>query len=388
MSKSILMIGVLSSLALGLTGCITKTKTGETRSFFSPNHNTAPAPTPTAPVANPSNFGFSVPVADTQAFNVTYVPRPSEHIAKEVQRVLDGTNRLRAEKGLKPLKLDPNLSAYAQVRASEIAVQYDHRRLDGGSIFAGITNWGFLAENIYSSPKTAEEAVEGWRKSKGHYANMVNPELEIIGIGVVYDANSTWKYHWVQLFATNGAKIAYEFTDSTTNNSSPLSQVVINKTAIPLTLNQTGEWQQITTNGNQGWVNGYNHTRFGVVTPKGATASHLYYQGQRTDDTAMPKSGVATYNGTALIVKNGTVNPNAQSQFTADFRQRKLSGTIKQNGSTLFSLSADINGAAFASKASESVQAQGAFFGKNAEELSGVFKDTNSGTRGVFGAKK
>lgn len=335
-----------------------------------------------------SNFGFSVPVADKQPLNQTFVANPPPQLAQEVQKVLDGTNRLRAEKGLKPLKLDPNLTAYAQVRASEIARQFDHKRLDGGSVFEAPRDWSWVGENNHGGSSTGAGAVESWRNSKGHYENMINPAFEVIGIGLAYDPNSPFKYYWVQFFATNGTKTPYQFIDNATNSPNPLQQVVIDGKNIPLTLNKAGEWQQITTNGNQGWVNGYQHSRFGVVTPQGANESHLYYQGQRTADVAIPKSGTATYNGTALIIKDGKVNPEVKSEFTANFGTRKLGGKLTQNNTTLYNLSADINGGAFASKADAPVQTQGAFFGQNAQELSGAFKDTKTNTKGVFGAKQ
>ncbi|WP_066799801.1 transferrin-binding protein-like solute binding protein [Moraxella oblonga] len=355
------------------------------------NQNTAQNPNNRNNLAtsalNMNNFGFSTPVANKAPLNITYVPRPPAQLAQEVQKVLDGTNRLRAQKGLKPLKLDPNLSAYAQVRASEIAIQFNHKRLDNGTI-------GNFGENNHGGSPMAEGAVESWRKSAGHYANMVNPSYETIGIGIAYDPNSIYKYYWVQIFNAdiyNGKnyKAPYEFIDNTTTNPKPLDQVVINGTAIPLTqLDKQGQWQQIATNGNQGWVNGYQHTRFGVITPQGANASHLYYQGQRTSDVAIPKSGTATYNGTALVVKGSQVNTDVKSQFTANFSTRKLDGKLTQNNATLYNISADINGSGFASKKDAPIQTQGAFFGQNAQELSGVFKDTKTDTKGVFGAKK
>lgn len=379
-------LSVLVSVALfGLVGCASKGSGSETRSanthrptIINPN----PAPTNIQSIAT----AHTIALNDNKAMNITYVPRPTAQMAKEIQKVLDGTNRFRAEKGLKPLKLDPNLSAYAQVRASEIATQYNHKRLSGESI-------GAFGENIYSSPRNAEEALAGWRESDGHYKNMLNSNYQTIGIGAVYDPNSQWKYHWVQIFNSNihygkDFKMPYEFTErDNPTNPKPLEQLIVNGTTVPLPKAQSGSWQAINANGHTGWVNGYEHSRFGSVG-KGNTQTHLFYQGARTDDTAIPKSGKATYNGHALIMKNGTANTNAQSRFTADFGTRKLNGTIHQNNQTLYTLSADINGGAFASKAGASVETQGAFFGQNAEELGGTFKDSKTDTKGVFGAKK
>lgn len=415
-------LSVLVSVALfGLVGCASKGSGSEARSAHN-NGNvslTRPNPQPTTNTtannsinAKPNNntnannntntnknvgininartttiaTAHTIALNDNKAMNITYVARPTAQMAKEIQKVLDGTNRLRAEKGLKPLKLDPNLSAYAQVRASEIAIQFNHQRLSG----EGIGNFG---ENNAGGSATGEGAVGQWRNSKGHYANMVNASYETIGIGAVYDPNSTYKYYWVQIFNAdiyNGKdfKMPYEFTErDNPTNPKPLEQLIVNGTTVPLPKAQSGSWQAINANGHTGWVNGYQHSRFGSVG-KGNAQTHLFYQGARTDDTKMPKSGQATYNGHALIIKNSTANTNAQSRFTANFGTRKLNGTIHQNNQTLYTLSADINGGAFASKAGASVETQGAFFGQNAEELGGTFKDSKTDTKGVFGAKK
>lgn len=378
---------IMGGLLLNLAGCNSNGGFGDSGFLRSASTNPNNNPTLTSASLSMSNFGHTTSLTNKTPLNITYVARPPAELAQEVQKVLDDTNRLRAEKGLKPLKLDPNLTAYAQVRASEIAIQFNHTRLDGGSVFEPPKGWTTVGENNHGGSSTGAGAVESWRNSQGHYKNMINPAFEMIGIGVVYDPNSQLKYHWVQFFATNGTKTPYQFIDTPQSNPNPLQQVVINGNTIPLTLDKAGEWQQITKDG-QGWVNGYQHTRFGVVTPQGVAESHLYYQGQRTADVAIPKSGTATYNGTALIVKDGKVNPEVKSEFTANFGTRKLDGKLTQNNATLYNLSADINGGAFASKADAPVQTQGAFFGQNAQELSGAFKDTKTNTKGVFGAKQ
>lgn len=379
---------LMGVVVLNLVGCSSK-KSDETRSAYNyhptitnPNTNTNTSVYTTTATAH------AIALSDNKAINITYVTRPTAQETKEIQKVLDGTNRLRIEKGLKPLRLDQNLSAYAQVRASELAILYKHQRLDGDSVFSTPKEWRKIAENIYNGPTTAEKAVEGWKNSKGHYGNMIDPALEIIGIGFVFDPQSPQKYHWVQFFATEGTKTPYEFTErDNPANPKPLEQLIVNGSTISLPKVQSGNWQAINANGHTGWVNGYQHSRFGSVG-KNNNQTHLFYQGSRTDDTKMPKSGQVTYSGHALIIKNGVTNTNAQSHFTANFSTRKLDGTIRQNNNTLYSLTADINGGSFASKAGASMETQGAFFGENADELGGIFKDTKTDTKGVFGAKK
>lgn len=341
---------------------------------------------PTSNISALSAVSFVSPISNNKALNVTYVPRPTGNMADEIKKALDNTNKLRAEKGLKPLVLDENLSAYAQMRATEIETLFDHKRPSGEGI-------GNLGENLAAGSASADSTVlTQWRNSSGHYNNIIHAQYDKIGIGFVYVPNSTYKYYWVQIFdgaAYNGKNntVPYAFVDGTQGSTKPLEQLVIGNTTIALTPTKAGEWQRLTANNHQGWVAGYQHSRFGIVTPTGQSAQ-LFYQGLRTTDSQMPKSDTATYNGVGLMVKNGQISTDLTARFTADFGKRTLNGSLTQNGTTLYALSADINGGAFASKTGANVETQGVFFGNNADELSGVFKDTKSDTKGVFGAKK
>lgn len=381
-------LSVLMSVAVfGLAGCASKGSGSETRSATKAVWN---PPAPTTPTNKTSDFNFTVSVTDSKAMNMTYIPRPSAEFLKQAQRAFDKTNQIRREKGLPPVKYDDNVAALAQMRAGELATahNFNHVRHNGEMDYGyllGSKEW--LMGNLAAGVSTGEEAIQMWVKSPKHYEVMLMKNLETLGVGLAYNPDSQWKYYWVLMFGYKGAKPAIAFSDVLPTNPKPLEQLIVNGSTIPLPKVQSGSWQAINANGHTGWVNGYQHSRFGSVGKNNAQ-THLFYQGARTDDTKMPKSGQATYNGHALIIKNGTVNTNAQSRFTADFGTRKLNGTIHQNNSTLYTLSADINGGAFASKAGASVETQGAFFGENADELGGVFKDNKTDTKGVFGAKK
>lgn len=327
-----------------------------------------------------------MPVSDKRDLRIARVIRPTGNAAAEINKVLENTNKLRAEVGVPPLQYDENLSAYAQVRAAELIGSFGHIRPNGKGVLDYVEgDWGAAGENVAAGSATADLVVlSAWRGSPGHYENMISPKFNRLGIGFVYDPNSPAKYYWVQVFGAGNRTSPFEFVDGGKDNAKPFEQVVINGTAVPISLNKLGEWQTINT--NQGWVNGYDNSRFGAVTQNGQT--HLFYQGNQTDDIAMPKAGVATYQGQGLIIQNGQTSTNVVSQFSADFGKRTLNGTLSQNGAVVYDLSADINGNSFTSNKDATVQTQGAFFGDNGEELNGVFQDTQKDTKGVFGAKK
>lgn len=368
------------------------------------NQNTNPTQY-TNPLTGTTATAFITNANDSKALNITRVVRPTGELAKEVQEVVRLTNQLRAEKGLKPLVYDDNLSAFAQVRANEYEItvvksramtkirklqsELAHQRIDGRPFYDGYIGNGGVSENLAAGRHNASQAVTAWKNSEGHYKNMMNQNHERIGVGVVHIPNSRWGYYWVQIFGSGTASFPYEFADvdGGTTNPEPLKQITVDGHTLPLEIFTQGTWQRM--NGNaQGQFTGYNHTRFGAIKPNGSADTKLFYQGNQTADYAIPKSGTATYNGTALVVKDGKTDTNIDSRFTANFGTRKLNGTLSQKNTTLYTISADINGSGFASKKDASVQTQGAFFGAQAEELAGVFKDTKTNAKGVYGAKK
>lgn len=117
--------------------------------------------------------------------------------------VLDAVNENRAAYGLAPLTLVDDLCEDADIRAEEIVENFSHTRPDGSSCFSIIDgSYRRVAENIAAGHATPEETVEQWMNSPGHRANILDPELEELGVGYCHDPNSTYEHYWVQLFRT------------------------------------------------------------------------------------------------------------------------------------------------------------------------------------------
>jgi uncharacterized protein YkwD len=115
-------------------------------------------------------------------------------------------NDLRGSVGAGNLALDPALCEAANIRAKEIAQSFSHTRPDGSAwntVFTG--NYQNRGENIAagSSGNFAYAAApfETWKNSSGHYANMINRDFTLIGVGSYSDGRMTY---WVQLFAAKG----------------------------------------------------------------------------------------------------------------------------------------------------------------------------------------
>ena len=111
------------------------------------------------------------------------------------QSVVNQVNRERAARGLSALRIDPALTAAAQIRAREIVERFSHTRPDG-------TRWSTVSsvaygENIARGQKTADKVMAAWMSSSGHRANILRANYGSIGVACV---KSGGVYYWVQLF--------------------------------------------------------------------------------------------------------------------------------------------------------------------------------------------
>lgn len=150
--------------------------------------------------------------------------------------------------------------------------------------------------------------------------------------------------------------------------------------------------------GSQGkygeWGQDYTAMRYGVATVNGV--SHLFVQGYLTPESSiangrypMPKNSVYRYTGNALYGKDSNYQQLA-SEVIADFNHKKVKVALKDLASQTEKLTfgGEINGNTFAGERN-GVQAQGAFFGSQANDVGGVFyqlSGTEQGNNGVFGA--
>ena len=116
-------------------------------------------------------------------------------VTANAQSVVRQVNQERAARGLSALRVDPALTAAAQIRAQEIVQKFSHTRPDG-------TRWSTVSsaaygENIAKGQRTADKAMAAWMTSSGHRANILRANYGSIGVACV---KSGGVYYWVQLF--------------------------------------------------------------------------------------------------------------------------------------------------------------------------------------------
>lgn len=131
---------------------------------------------------------------------------------EEEVRLLAAINKGRQEKGLNTVALDSSLSAACRYHAYDMGSQnysghmgYD-TTTEGRKYFANNTfdrigkfynETKLLGENISYYNKSYLGAYNGWYNSPGHNRNMFNPDIRIIGLGLVYVPGSEYEYYWV-----------------------------------------------------------------------------------------------------------------------------------------------------------------------------------------------
>ncbi len=134
-------------------------------------------------------LALSVPVQAASADSNT----PSDYVAR--------INALRASVGVQPLQVDGQLSGLAQGWAQHMA---STGVLSHSSLTAGITeSWSKLGENVGVGPDNPT-IWNAFIHSAEHYANLVDPAFNRVGVGVAYDGNGTqWTCH--KFMDLNGA---------------------------------------------------------------------------------------------------------------------------------------------------------------------------------------
>ena len=129
------------------------------------------------------------------------------------QQVLNLINQERSNAGLNPLLLQSQLDSAANNHSEDMAVKdfFSHTSSNG-------TNWSDrisavyqgsrLAENISAGLATPADVVQQWMNSRPHRANILDPNLEHIGIGYYHLPNDTgsvnYNHYWTLTFGAGG----------------------------------------------------------------------------------------------------------------------------------------------------------------------------------------
>ena len=104
-----------------------------------------------------------------------------------------------------------------------------------------------------------------------------------------------------------------------------------------------------------------------------------------------------TYRGDSIISADTDKLPDedylkGSSSFSADFGNKKLTGTLRTDNKDVVKIDANISGNGFSGTAKSDLlnsqgKAEGKFYGENAKELGGSAKANDNSWVGAYGAK-
>ena len=120
----------------------------------------------------------------------------------DVERARQLVNAYRAEKGLKPLKLNAELTNAAKGHSRDLAKwdRISHFGSDGSNPWDRVKRAGYnarlAAENVGTGQITFEEVLKGWKESAGHNKNLLLADAEHMGIALVQEPKAEFKTFW------------------------------------------------------------------------------------------------------------------------------------------------------------------------------------------------
>lgn len=116
-------------------------------------------------------------------------------------------NQYRAENGLAAVALSAKLGAAADHHSIDMAKTgfFSHTFKDGTTWSKNIANHGYstntyTGENIAAGYADAASVFAMWKNSRGHNANMLNPNFTAIGIGREYGKSTRYGWYWTTTF--------------------------------------------------------------------------------------------------------------------------------------------------------------------------------------------
>ncbi|WP_299409475.1 CAP domain-containing protein [Acaryochloris sp. IP29b_bin.148] len=128
------------------------------------------------------------------------------------QKILQLVNQERSSAGLNTLSLSQKLDQAADGHSKRMATGdfFSHNDPQTGTSAgdrieaAGYTDWSTWGENIAAGQTTPEAVVQGWMRSSGHRANILNPNFTHMGLGYHLLTNDTgqvnYSHYWTQVF--------------------------------------------------------------------------------------------------------------------------------------------------------------------------------------------
>lgn len=128
------------------------------------------------------------------------VTRPQLHEHPTLLRMLGRNNALRQRMGLRPHRINPQLTKAAQDHAVYMARTGNFSHHSNGGPQGRAARWGFrgmVRENIAWGQTDVNDAFNSWQSSSGHWASIVSSTTEA---GFGYAIGNDGRGYWVGLY--------------------------------------------------------------------------------------------------------------------------------------------------------------------------------------------
>ncbi len=122
--------------------------------------------------------------------------------ALDPERARRLVNAYRAQKGLKPLKLNAKLASAARAHSEDLARvdKIAHQGTDGSTPWKRVERAGYrprlAAENVATGQISLEEVMQDWKESRSHNENLLLADAAEMGIALVWRPETSYKSFW------------------------------------------------------------------------------------------------------------------------------------------------------------------------------------------------
>jgi uncharacterized protein YkwD len=163
-------------------------------------------------------FGFAVAAialgSSAPAAAVTTVDRTMETTSAQSD-LIALINGYRATHGVQQVSANGALTNAAAWMAADMAAKnyMSHISSDGRSPTQRMSAFGYPAGSLYTGENlgagyaSASAVLGGWQASAAHNAILLSPNYNAVGIGLGYNASSTYKWYWTADFGGPGGTV-------------------------------------------------------------------------------------------------------------------------------------------------------------------------------------
>jgi uncharacterized protein YkwD len=141
------------------------------------------------PARRPAVLALSTALLSFALLGGTLIAPPGAAAKSSREAALLGKiDHARAKHGLAPLKAKPKLMKYARHHSSAMAAQDD---LFHTGNFGVVCCWSMIGENIAYNA-SVRRVHRAFMHSPGHRANILNPHMRRVGVGIVERNGQLW----------------------------------------------------------------------------------------------------------------------------------------------------------------------------------------------------